>query len=183
MQRLIGFSRHIDSFNDRVGRGVAWLVLVACVVSVGNALARKFFGLSSNAWMELQWLLFSAVFLLAAPWTLKANEHIRIDIINHRLSKLARNRIELIGHALFLIPVATLIVWTSLPFALTSMAQREGSSNFGGLPQWPLKLLIPVAFAMLLAQGVSELIKRIAIMRGGLREPIDTLANNPPHDI
>jgi TRAP-type mannitol/chloroaromatic compound transport system permease small subunit len=179
----IGLSGAIDTVTERIGRTVAWLVLAACVVSVGNALSRKFLGVSSNAWMELQWLLFAAVFLLAAPWTLKANEHIRIDIINHKLSKVARNRIDVIGHALFLIPMAGLILWTSIPFALTSIGQREGSSNFGGLPQWPLKLLIPAAFALLLAQGVSELIKRIAVMRGDLADAVDPSASGPPHDI
>jgi TRAP-type mannitol/chloroaromatic compound transport system permease small subunit len=183
MHNALHFSRTIDAMNEWIGRKAAWLVLAACIVSVVDALVRKFIGTSSNAWIELQWLLFSAVFLLAAPWTLKSNEHIRIDIVNQRLSKRARNWIELVGHALFLIPVAALIVWTAVPFALTSIAQREGSSNFGGLPQWPLKLLIPIAFGLLLLQGISELIKRIAIMRGDLADPVDSHAAHPSHDI
>ncbi len=183
MATLINFSRTIDAMNEWIGRTVAWLVLAACSVSVVDALVRKFIGTSSNAWIELQWLLFSAVFLLAAPWTLKSNEHIRIDIVNQRLNQRIRNWIELVGHALFLIPVAAIILWTAIPFALTSIAQREGSSNFGGLPQWPLKLLIPIAFGLLLAQGISELIKRIAIMRGQLAEPADAHVTHPSHDI
>jgi TRAP-type mannitol/chloroaromatic compound transport system permease small subunit len=187
MPALLNISRTIDAGNEWIGRKAAWLVLVACVVSVVDALVRSFLGTSSNAWIELQWLLFSAVFLLAAPWTLKSNEHIRIDIVNQRLSKRTRNWIELIGNALFLIPVAALILWTAIPFAMTSIAQREGSSNFGGLPQWPLKLLIPVAFGLLLLQGISELIKRIAIMLGELVDPADDALNDrashPSHDI
>jgi TRAP-type mannitol/chloroaromatic compound transport system permease small subunit len=172
MTQLMRLSAVIDAITGRIGRVAAWLVLVACVVSVGNAIVRKLFGVSSNAWIEVQWLMFSAVFLLAAPWTLRSNEHIRIDIINQRLSPRARDWIDIAGHALFLLPVAAIVVWTSVPFALTSLAQSEGSSNFGGLPQWPLKLLIPVAFSLLLLQGVSELIKRVAHLGGlGAAEP------------
>jgi len=120
----------------------------------------------------VQWWLFAAVFLLAAPWTLAVNEHIRIDVVNSRLSQRARNIIELIGHALFLLPTAAMIVYTSSIFFATSYAQNEQSPNAGGLPQWPIKILIPVAFAWLFAQGISELIKRIAIMRGDMAEPV-----------
>ena len=150
----------------RIGRAVSWLVLGVCMVAAGSAIIGRLFGARSNVWLETQWLMFAAVFLLAAPWTLLANEHIRIDIVNQRLSKRTRDWIEILGHGLFLIPMAALVLWTSIPFALTSMRQQEGSSNFGGLPQWPLKVLIPLSFALLLAQGISELIKRIAILRG-----------------
>lgn len=162
MRGLLALSRAIDRVTTVAGRGVAWLILVACVVATGNALARKLLGLGSNAWLETQWLLFSAAFLLAAPWTLRSNEHIRIDILSGRLSARGRAWIDVFGHLLFLLPMAAVILWTSVPFALQSLAQSEGSSNFGGLPQWPLKFLVPMAFALLFAQGLSELIKRVA---------------------
>jgi TRAP-type mannitol/chloroaromatic compound transport system permease small subunit len=185
MQSLLALSRRIDAFNRGLGRTVSWLVLVVCVVAAGHAIVGKVLGAgaNSNAWAEVQWLMFSAVFLLAAPWTLLDNEHIRIDIVNHRMAKRTRDMIDIAGHALFLIPMAALMIATSLPFALTSLAQREGSSNFGGLPQWPLKMLLPVAFALLLAQGISELIKRIAILRGIIPDPADTRRPATPHDI
>jgi TRAP-type mannitol/chloroaromatic compound transport system permease small subunit len=167
MQPHLFFARGIDRVNTAIGRAVAWLVLVACVVAAGNAIARKLLGLGSNAWLETQWLLFSAVFLLAAPWALLANEHVRIDILSSRLSERRRGWLDVAGHALFLLPVAVVVLWTSVPFAWRSFMQWEGSSNFGGLPQWPLKLLIPIAFTLLLLQGVSELIKRVAQLRQG----------------
>jgi TRAP-type mannitol/chloroaromatic compound transport system permease small subunit len=170
MRGLLGLSRLIDAGTRRLGQGVAWLVVAAAVISAGNAVIRKLFDTSSNAWLELQWWLFAAVFLLAAPWTLALNEHIRIDILNQRLSRSTRNWIEVAGLLLFLMPLAAIVVWTSWPFFLVSYAQNEQSANYGGLPQWPAKLLIPVAFAILFAQGLSELIKRIAIMRGDLAE-------------
>jgi TRAP-type mannitol/chloroaromatic compound transport system permease small subunit len=170
MRGLLEVSRLIDAGTRRLGQGVAWLVVVAALISAGNALVRKLFDVSSNAWLELQWLLFAAVFLLAAPWTLALNEHIRIDILNQRLSRSTRNWIEVAGHLLFLLPMAAIVVWTSWPFFVLSYGQNEQSANYGGLPQWPAKLLIPVAFAILFAQGLSELIKRIAIMRGELAE-------------
>lgn len=165
MQGLFKLSRGIDRVTTAIGRAVSWLLLAAIVVAVANALARKLLGLGSNAWLELQWLLFSAVFLLAAPWTLKSNEHIRIDIVSSRLSARQRAWLDIAGHILFLLPVAALIVWTSAPFAALSIAQAEGSSNFGGLPQWPLKILIPLAFGLLLLQGLSELIKKVGELR------------------
>jgi TRAP-type mannitol/chloroaromatic compound transport system permease small subunit len=185
MNQLLGLARTIDALNTRIGRAVSWLVLAVCAVAAGAAIIGKVSGARSNVWLEMQWLMFSAVFLLAAPWTLRVNEHIRIDIVNQRLSGRVRSWIEVIGHALFLLPMAGLILWTSIPFALTSWRQNEGSSNFGGLPQWPLKLLIPLAFALLLAQGVSELIKRIAILRGALADPAGDPPRKPevPHDI
>ena len=170
MKILLALSRLIDGATRTLGQWVAWLVIAAALISAGNAVIRKLFDLSSNAWLELQWWLFSAVFLLAAPWTLALNEHIRIDILNQRFPPRVRNAIEIIGHLLFLMPMAAVIVWTSWPFFLTSYEQNEQSSNYGGLPQWPAKFLIPLAFSILFIQGVSELIKRIAIMRGDLAE-------------
>lgn len=166
MQALIALSRAIDGLNKRIGRWVAWLVVAAAVISAGNAAIRKLFDTSSNAWLEAQWLLFGMVFLLAAPWTLSANEHIRIDVVGTRLPRSVRDAIELIGHAFFLLPIAAVIVYTSWPFFATSWAQNEQSLNAGGLPQWPAKLLIPLGFTLLFVQGISELIKRIAIIAG-----------------
>ena len=150
----------------RLGRAVAWLLVAAIVISTVNAIVRKLFDMSSNAWLEAQWMLFGAVFLLCASWTLQANEHIRIDIVNTTLSKKTRNVIELIGHVFFLLPMAAVLVWTALPFFLTSYAANEQSFSAGGLPQWPAKFLILAGFVVLLVQGLSELIKRIAVMMG-----------------
>jgi TRAP-type mannitol/chloroaromatic compound transport system permease small subunit len=168
MRALLALSRGIDAATRLIGQSVAWLVVVAAVISAGNAVVRKLFDVSSNSWLELQWWLFAAVFLLAAPWTLALNEHIRIDIVNERLPRWVRNTIEVIGHVFFLLPTAALVAYTSWGFFLSSYEQSEQSSNYGGLPQWPVKLLIPVAFALLFAQGISELIKRIAIISGDL---------------
>jgi TRAP-type mannitol/chloroaromatic compound transport system permease small subunit len=143
-------------------------------ISAGNAIIRKLFDVSSNAWLEAQWWLFAMVFMLAAPWTLRDNEHIRIDVVNTQLSQLWRNRIEILGHVFFLLPMAAMLVWTSWHYALSSWLQSEGSLNSGGLPQWPIKMLIPIAFVLLFVQGLSELIKRVAIMNG--------LGNGALHD-
>jgi TRAP-type mannitol/chloroaromatic compound transport system permease small subunit len=172
MRGLLEVSRLIDTGTRRLGEWVAWLVVAAALISAGNAVIRKLFDTSSNAWLELQWWLYAAVFLLAAPWALAQNEHIRIDILSQRFPRRVRNWIEIIGHALFLMPMAAIVVWTSWPFFVASWVQNEQSSNYGGLPQWPAKLLIPLAFAVLFVQGVSELIKRIAIMRGETPETI-----------
>jgi TRAP-type mannitol/chloroaromatic compound transport system permease small subunit len=180
MKGLLALSRGIDAATRRLGQSVAWLVVAAAVISAGNAVIRKLFDISSNAWLELQWWLYAALFLLAAPWTLALNEHIRIDILNQRFSRTWRNRIELIGHALFLLPMATIVVWTSVPFFIASFAQNEQSSNYGGLPQWPAKLLIPLAFSILFLQGVSELIKRVALMRGDMPDSGPS-AQHPHH--
>ena len=168
MRYLLAVSRWIDTGTRLIGQSVAWLIVVAAVISAGNALVRKLFDISSNAWLELQWWLFAAVFLLAAPWTLALNEHIRIDIVNERFPRWLRQLIEVIGHVFFLLPMAAIVTYTSWDFFVTSYWQNEGSSNYGGLPQWPVKFLIPLAFALLFLQGVSELIKRCAIINGDL---------------
>jgi TRAP-type mannitol/chloroaromatic compound transport system permease small subunit len=165
---LLALSRAIDRMNTAIGRTAAWLVLAAVLVSTANAVIRKTLDTSSNAWLELQWYMFGGVFMLCAAWTLLSNEHIRIDIVNSRLGRRARNGIELVGHVLFLIPFCLLMIRDSWPFVLTSYRQGEQSMNAGGLTVWPAKALILIGFVLLLAQGVSELIKRIAIMRGDL---------------
>jgi TRAP-type mannitol/chloroaromatic compound transport system permease small subunit len=172
LKSLLGFSRFVDRFNTTVGRYVAWGILIAVLVSAANAIIRKVLNTSSNSWLELQWILFGLVFLLCAPWTLLSNEHIRIDIVNNMLSKRTRDVIDVIGHAFFLIPVCLVIVWLGWPFFWLSLMQNEQSTNAGGLPVYPSKLLVPLAFTLLLVQGISELIKRIAIMRGHLADTV-----------
>lgn len=171
MQSLLNLSRAIDAFTRWVGRRLAWLILVAVVVSALNAIVRKSFDTSSNSWLELQWVLFSIVFLLCSSWTLLDNEHIRIDIVNNMLPKQVRNSIDLIGHLFFLIPLTIVMIITGGPFFMRSVEINEQSGNAGGLPQWPAKSLIIIGFSMLLLQGVSELIKRIAVMRGLIPDP------------
>jgi TRAP-type mannitol/chloroaromatic compound transport system permease small subunit len=166
LRALLPVSRGIDAFNQRLGKMVSWLLLAMVLISATNATVRKVFDTSSNAWLELQWVLFSAVFLLCSPWTLLANEHIRIDIVNNALPKRVRNVIDVVGHALFLLPLCLLMIVTGLPFFLRSYEINEQSMNAGGLPQWPAKSLVLLGFSALFLQGISELVKRIAIMRG-----------------
>ena len=170
MQVLLSISRTIDQVNTRLGKLIAWLIFVAVAVSTVNALIRKIFDTSSNSWLELQWVLFGFVFLLCSPWTLLSNEHIRIDVISSKLPKRARDWIDIVGHVAFLLPFALVMILTSGPFALRSILGNEQSGNAGGLPQWPAKTLIFVGFIVLFVQGVSELIKRVAIMRGELED-------------
>ena len=158
LRRCVTF---IDRINRFIGQAVAWLMLVAIVVSAGNAVIRKVFDLSSNAWLDLQWMLFGAVFLLCAPWTLMRNEHVRIDVIYSILSPRKRRAINIVGHLFFLLPFTVVVLIVAWPFALTSFAQNEQSMNSGGLPVWPAKLLVPIGFGFLFLQGISELIKAV----------------------
>jgi TRAP-type mannitol/chloroaromatic compound transport system permease small subunit len=171
LQSLLKLSRGIDAFTRWTGKRLAWLILVAVIVSAVNAIVRKTFDTSSNSWLELQWVLFSIVFLLCAPWTLLDNEHIRIDIVNQMLPKRVRDSIDVIGHTLFLLPLTIVMIITGGPFFMRSFEINEQSGNAGGLPQWPAKSLVIIAFAFLLVQGFSELIKRIAVMRGLIPDP------------
>jgi len=171
LKTLLPVTRMIDAVTTWIGKRVAWLILAAVVVSALNATVRKVFDTSSNSWLELQWVLFSMVFLLCSPWTLLANEHIRIDIVNNQLPKRLRDTIEAVGHAVFLMPLAVIMIVTGIPFFLRSVEINEQSGNAGGLPQWPAKSLIMIGFAMLLIQGISELIKRIAVMRDLIPDP------------
>jgi TRAP-type mannitol/chloroaromatic compound transport system permease small subunit len=164
-------SRGIDAFTKWTGKRLAWLILIAVVVSALNAIIRKTFDTSSNSWLELQWVLFSVVFLLCSSWTLLDNEHIRIDIINNMLPKQVRNIIELVGHVVFLMPLTIVMIITGGPFFMRSVEINEQSGNAGGLPQWPAKSLIIIGFTMLFMQGISELIKRIAVMRDLIPDP------------
>ena len=166
MQALLGLSRKIDAFNTLVGRWLSWLIVVAVVISSANAVIRKLLDVSSNSFLELQWVLFSIVFLLCSPWTLLSNEHIRIDIINHTLPLKVRGWIDMIGHVFFLMPFAIILLWWSIPFFLVSYRQNEQSFSAGGLPQWPAKSLIMIACVLLIVQGISEIIKRAAMLAG-----------------
>jgi TRAP-type mannitol/chloroaromatic compound transport system permease small subunit len=174
LNALLPVSRRIDAINTWLGKHLAWLILAPVVVSAVNASVRKIFDNSSNSWLELQWVLFSIVFLLCSPWTLLANEHIRIDIVNNLLPKWLRNTIEVVGHSLFLLPLTIVMVLTGVPFFFRSFSINEQSGNAGGLPQWPAKSLIMIGFALLFVQGLSELIKRIAVIRGLMPDPYET---------
>jgi TRAP-type mannitol/chloroaromatic compound transport system permease small subunit len=171
LKALLPTTRVIDAINSWIGRRLSWLVLAAVVVSAVNATVRKVFDTSSNSWLELQWLLFSIVFLLCSPWTLLANEHIRIDIVNNLLPQRVRNIIDVVGHAFFLLPLTIVMIITAVPFFISSFEINGQSTNAGGLPQWPAKSLIMIAFAMLFFQGLSELVKRIAVMRNLIPDP------------
>jgi TRAP-type mannitol/chloroaromatic compound transport system permease small subunit len=174
MQGLLGFARIVDTINERIGKLVAWLVLAAVLVSAGNAIIRKTLNTSSNAWLELQWYLFGAVFMLGAAWTLRCNEHIRIDILSSRFAKRSRDKLDVFGHIVFLLPFVLLHIYTSWPFFLNSLRSQEVSTNAGGLILWPAKGFVLAGFILLFLQALSELIKRIAILRGDLQDEAET---------
>lgn len=163
---LMRVSKCIDAVTEKIGDSVAWLVLVAILISTGNAISRKVFSLSSNAWLEVQWLLFGAVFMLAAPHVLRLGKHVRVDLIYRAQTLKRQSWTDLLGHILFLVPLCILMLIYGIPFAAKSLASNEFSINPGGLPLWPAKILIPVGFLLLLAQAVSEIIKCSAIISG-----------------
>lgn len=171
MRALLSLSRWIDLINDRVGRSVTWLTLIVVVVSSANAIVRKVFNTSSNAWLELQWYLFGAMFLLAAGYTLLKNDHVRVDIISSKFSRQTQIKIEIFGVIFFLLPACVLILILSWPVFMDSFMQNEQSSNSGGLIRWPVKLLIPIGFALLVAAGISHLIKCIGYLKGLCPDP------------
>jgi TRAP-type mannitol/chloroaromatic compound transport system permease small subunit len=166
MNGLLALSRGIDRVNTVIGRNVSWLILLAIFVSAINAIIRKAFSMSSNAWLELQWYLYGAAFLLAAAYTLLENEHIRIDILFGALSRRVQHWIELLGHIFFLMPMVLLTLWLTWPWLARSYRTGEMSMNAGGLMLWPAKALLFTGFLLLLLQGISEIIKKIAVMRG-----------------
>ena len=168
---LLPLTLRIDMMNMWLGKILAWLIFAAVIVSAANASVRKIFDTSSNSWLELQWVLFSIVFMLCSPWTLLANEHIRIDIVNNMLPRWLRNTIDVVGHAFFLMPLTIVMITTGIPFFLKSFRINEQSWNAGGLPQWPAKSLIAIGFTLLFVQAISELIKRIAVMQGLIPDP------------
>ena len=172
MNAMLALSRAIDAITERVGRVVYWLVLIVVLISASNAIVRKLFNYSSNAYLEIQWYLFSVIFLFGAGYTLLRNEHVRIDIITGRLSARAQNWIDVVGIVLFLWPMSFVIMWLSWPLFLDSFARNEVSTNAGGLVIWPARLMVPIGFALLIIQSVSELIKRIAFLRGRIPDPL-----------
>jgi TRAP-type mannitol/chloroaromatic compound transport system permease small subunit len=166
MSFLLSFSRIIDTINEKIGHGISWALLLAVLICSGNAMVRYTFNVSSNAWLEIQWYLFSAIFLLAASYTLRRNEHVRIDVVVNKFSKRTQVWIDLIGFVVFLLPMTLITLYFAIPYAWISIQSQEISNNAGGLIVWPAKLLIPVGFFLLTLQGISELIKRVGYLQG-----------------
>ncbi|HTV68393.1 MAG TPA: TRAP transporter small permease subunit [Rhizobiaceae bacterium] len=171
MKGLLALSRAIDRVNELIGRWVSWLILLSILISAVNAIIRKAFNMSSNAWLEAQWYLFGAAFMLAAAYTLKQNDHIRIDIVYGMWSRRKQHWIDLIGHVFFLMPFTLLMVYYFVPYTLRSIRNGEVSTNAGGLIVWPAKAILLAGFTFLALQGISEIIKKIAIMRGDMDDP------------
>ncbi|HEX9811154.1 MAG TPA: TRAP transporter small permease subunit [Burkholderiales bacterium] len=166
MKALLTISRAIDATNERIGRLLLWLVLIVVLVSAGNAMSRYLLNLASNAWLELQWYLFAAIFLGCAGYTLLHNEHIRIDVISSRLSRRTQLWIDILGTVFFLLPVSLYLLWLSWPIFMNAWTSGEVSNQAGGLIRWPARFMVPAGFFLLSLQGVSELIKRVAVLRG-----------------
>lgn len=175
---MLAVSRGIDRVNELIGKGVSWLILIAVIVSATNAIIRKTLNTSSNAWLELQWYLYGAAFLLAAAYTLKQNEHIRIDIVYGAFSRRVQHWIDLLGHILFLMPFVLLMLYLLYPYVMMSIRSGEVSTNSGGLTIWPAKALLLVGFVLLFLQGISEIIKKIAVMRGLIDDPTPFVAHH-----
>ena len=173
MNFLLSLSRLIDALNERIGKLVYWLVLVMVLVSSGNAMSRYSLSIASNAWLELQWYLFAAVFLLCSGYTLRHNEHIRIDVISGRLSRRGQMWIDIFGTLFFLLPMAAYITWLSWPIFMNAWNSNEISGSAGGLIRWPARALVPAGFCLLTLQGLSELIKRIAFLQGLIPDPLE----------
>lgn len=173
MKIFLRLSGLIDALNEHVGRLSYWLILVMVLISAGNAAVRYAFNRSSNAWLEIQWYLFSAVFLFCAGYTLLHNQHVRIDVISGRMSRRARAWIDILGALFFLLPMAIAIMWMSWPVFVDAYQRDEVSTNAGGLIVWPGRLMLPVGFFLLILQGISELIKRVAFLRGLIPDPTE----------
>ena len=171
MQPLLAVSRVIDAVTGFIGHHIRWLILAAVLVSTINAIIRKLFDISSNAWLELQWYLYGAVFMLAAAYVLQRNGHVRIDVMSSRLTERTRQWIDLFCHILMLLPLVLVMIWLGVPFVIDSYESQEISTNAGGLIIWPSKLFILIGFVLLLFQAISEIIKRIGFLTGALKEP------------
>lgn len=163
---FMALSRLIDSLNEKIAEAVSWALLAAVIICAGNALIRYAFSTSSNAWLEIQWYLYAAMFMLASAHTLKRDEHVRIDVIVGRFSKRTQVWIDLFGFLFFMLPICALILWYGIPYANIAIQSGEMSSNAGGLIVWPAKVLVPLGFALLILQAISEIIKRIAFLAG-----------------
>jgi TRAP-type mannitol/chloroaromatic compound transport system permease small subunit len=171
MRALLKFSNAVDWVNAQIGKYVIWLILASTVISAVNAVIRKVFNMSSNAYLEVQWYLFAAAFLLAAGYTLLHGEHVKIDVVSSKLSKRGQIWIDIIGFSIFLTPVCLTILYYGIPFFLQGYRSGEVSANAGGLIRWPVYAMIPLGFGLLLLQGWSELIKRIAFLKGLIDDP------------
>lgn len=176
MRALLGFSRGMDAVSAGFGRVAEWCVLAACAVSAGNALVRYGFSLSSNGWLEAQWYLFAGIVMLGAAHTLRRNGHVRVDLVYSIVSERKRLWIDVFGIVFFLLPGMVLLAWMTWPFFLDSWTRGEVSPNAGGLLRWPVKLLLPVGFVMVTLQGLAELVKRIAALRGIEDEAVRVVA-------
>jgi len=172
---LLAFSRLVDRATDRIGHTIYWLVLAAVLISAANAVVRKAFNYSSNSFLEIQWYLFSMIFLFCAGYTLKHNEHVRIDIITGRMSARTRAMIDIFGTLFFLLPMAILIMWLSWPVFVEAYTRHEVSTNAGGLTIWPARLMVPVGFLLLIVQAISELIKRVGFLKGMAPDPSEKI--------
>jgi TRAP-type mannitol/chloroaromatic compound transport system permease small subunit len=166
MSFMLSLAGFIDKINEKVGKVAVWLVLLSCLISAGNAASRYTLDMSSNAWLEIQWYMFAGIVLLGAAYTLKRNEHVRVDVLYGRLDSRTQAWIDLLGMILFVMPTCVILLWMSWPFFLDAYTSGETSSNAGGLIRWPVKIAMPIGFAMLAAQGVSEIIKRIGYLAG-----------------
>jgi TRAP-type mannitol/chloroaromatic compound transport system permease small subunit len=169
MHALLALSRVIDAVNEKLGYIADWLVLASCLISAGNAFSRYAFSISSNAWLEIQWYMFGALVLLGASYTLKKNEHVRVDIVYTNLSTRKQIAIDIFGGILFMLPATLILAYLSWPVFYNSWALGEISTNAGGLVRWPIKIFLPVGFALLSLQGISELIKRVAMLTGHMK--------------
>ncbi|MFC4626054.1 TRAP transporter small permease subunit [Daeguia caeni] len=172
MAVLLALSRAIDAANSFIGKAISWFILVAVLISAVNAVTRKLFSLSSNAWLEAQWYLFSAVFLIAAGYTLLNNEHVKVDLLYSRYSRRTQLWVEILGTIFFLMPFCLITIYLSWPVFEAKFASGETSNNTGGLVLWPVWLMIPIGFGLLALQGVSEIIKRIAILQGRIPDKV-----------
>jgi TRAP-type mannitol/chloroaromatic compound transport system permease small subunit len=173
MKLLLGLSRAIDALNEQIGKFSYWLILAAVLISTGNAIVRYTLNTSSNSWLEIQWYLFSFVFLFCAGYTLLHNQHVRIDVISANLSGRGRAWIDILGTIFFLLPMAITIMWLSWPVFLDAYRTNEISANAGGLLIWPARLMLPIGFFLLIIQGLSELIKRVAFLQGLIPDPAE----------
>lgn len=179
MRLLLQFSALIDALNEKIGVICNWLVLLACVVSAGNAMVRYAYDTSSNAWLEVQWYMFAVIVMFGASYTLKRNEHVRVDLFYMTLSRRGQLWVDILGTLIFLLPTCAILAWLSWPFFMQSFNVYEHSSNAGGLLRWPIKLVLPVGFALVALQGLSELIKRVAFLNGHAVDSLEAHYERP----
>jgi TRAP-type mannitol/chloroaromatic compound transport system permease small subunit len=170
MRPLLAFSDAVDWLSEQIGQTIKWLVLLSSLISAGNALVRYTLHTGSNAWLEIQWYMFGAMFLLAAGYALKYDEHVRVDVLFSRMSPTTQAWVDVVGGILFLMPTAIIIAWLAIPMVTNSYRIHEYSNDPGGLLRWPIKLMIPLGFALLALQGIAEIIKKTAVALG-IREP------------